>query len=136
MERIFSQKRLLAIHRFNGFLMTLLVLVHPVLIKGSENFTAYTFASKYYPEFVGIGLMVVILTVSMVAIFRERIGTTYGTWLFWHRFGATMILLIVPLHVLWVSDTFKGGLPRNAALVICGLNVLLLLRIWLRRILP
>ncbi len=135
MERIFPQKNLLALHRFNGFLITLLVLVHPFLIKASENFTAYRFESKYYPEFVGIGLMLVILTVSMLAFFRERIDINYGKWLFLHRFGATIILLILPLHVLWVSETFKGGLPRSATLVIFGLNLLLLLRIWLRRLL-
>lgn len=135
MEQIFIQKRLLALHRFNGFLVALLVLVHPVLNKASENFTAYMFESKYYPEFVGIGLMLVILTVAILAFFRERLGTYYGKWLLLHRIGATMILLILPLHVLWVSDTFKGGLPRNAALGIFGLNLLLLLRIWLRRIL-
>ena len=33
----------------------------------SENFTPYTFGKKYYPEFVGIGLFFVLLTVSGVA---------------------------------------------------------------------
>jgi hypothetical protein len=135
LERIFSRKRLLALHRVNGFLITLLVLLHPVLIKASENFTAYRFESKYYPEFVGIGLAFIILTVSMLAFFKERVTISYGKWLVLHRFGATMVLLILPLHVLWVSDTFKEGLPRNAALGIFGLNLLLLLRIWLRRLL-
>jgi predicted ferric reductase len=135
LEQIFSNKRLLTLHRFNGFLITLLVLVHPALNKASENFTAYIFESRYYPEFVGIGLLFVILTVSMLAFFKKRSGISYGKWLVLHRFGATMVLLILPLHVLWVSDTFKEGLPRNAALGIFSLNLLLLLRIWLRRLL-
>lgn len=134
MERIVSKKRLLALHRFNGFLITLLVMVHPGLVKASENFTAYVFESKYYPEFVGIGLMLIVLTVSMQAFFRERFSFDYGRWLFLHRFGATMILLILPLHVLWVSETFKGGLPHNAALMVFGLDFLFICRIWLRRI--
>lgn len=135
LEQIFSRKHLLALHRFNGVLITLLVLVHPLLNKASENFTAYLFESKYYPEFVGIGLMFVILIVSMLAFFKKRIGIAYGKWLVLHRFGATMVLLILPLHVLWVSDTFKEGLPRNVALGIFCLNLLLILRIWLRRLL-
>jgi ferric reductase like protein len=135
LERIFSHKGLLATHRANGFLIALLVLMHPLLIKASENFTAYMFERKYYPEFVGIGLLFIILTVSMLAFFKERIGFSYGKWLLLHRLGATMVLFILPLHVLWVSDTFKEGLPRNAALGIFGLNLLLLLRIWLRRLL-
>ena len=135
LEQIFTQKILLVLHRFNGFLLTLLVLAHPLLIKASENFTAYMFESKYYPEFVGIGLLLIILTVSVLAFFKERIGLKYGNWLLSQRLGATLILLILPLHILWVSDTFKGDLPRNAALVTFGLNLLLLIRIWLRRIL-
>jgi predicted ferric reductase len=135
MERLSPPKRLLAFHRFNGFIITFLVLVHPILTKASENFTAYTFEPKYYPEFVGIGLMAVILTVTLLAIFRERISIKYGKWLFFHRFGATMVLLILPMHVLWVSETFKGGPPRTFAFVIFGLNLLFLLRIWLRRLL-
>ena len=135
LEQIFSRKHLLVLHRFNGVLITLLVLVHPVLNKASENFTAYLFESKYYPEFVGIGLMFVILIVSMLAFLKKSISISYGKWLVLHRFGATMILLVLPLHVLWVSDTFKEGLPRNVALGIFGLNLLLILRIWLRRLL-
>jgi len=135
LERIYSQKRLLASHRVNGFLITLLVLVHPILIKASENFTVYLFESKYYPEFIGIGLLFVILIVSMLAFFKGRITISHGKWLVLHRLGATMVLLILPLHVLWVSDTFKEGLPRNAALGIFSLNLLLLLCIWLRRLL-
>ena len=135
LERIFSHKHLLASHRFNGLLITLLMLVHPILIKASENFTAYMFETKYYPAFVGIGLLFIILPVSMLAFFKERITISYGKWLVSHRLGATMVLLILPLHVLWVSNTFKEGLPRNVALGIFSLNLILLLRIWLRRLL-
>ena len=136
LERIFSAKRLLALHRINGTTITLFVLTHPVLIKASENFISYTFEKKYVPEFIGISLLLVILSVSLTAIFRDSLTIAYGRWLFLHRLGATLVIAILPLHILLVSDTFKAGLPRAAALVIFGLNMLLLARIWRRRLFP
>jgi len=133
LEQIFSVKILFILHRINGFIITCLVAVHPVLIKASENFTPYTFGKKYYPEFVGIGLIFVLLTVSAAAIFRNFFKMPYVRWRFLHRLGATLILLILPVHVLFVSDTFKSGVPRTAALTIFSLNLLLITYIWMKR---
>ena len=134
LERIYSLKRLIALHRINGFAITLLVLVHPTLIKASENFISYTFTKKYVPEFIGIGLLLVILSVSVTAMFRKFFSIAYDKWLFLHRLGVTLAIAILPFHILLVSDTFKSGPPRIAALVIFILNLLLLARIWLRRL--
>jgi len=132
--QIFSAKSVLALHRINGFIITCLVAVHPVLIKASENFIPYTFGKKYYPEFVGIGLIFVLLTVSVAAIFRNFLKMPYSRWRLLHRLGATTVLLILPAHVLFVSDTFKSvGLPRSAALTIFSLNFLFITYIWLKR---
>lgn len=135
LELIYSRKLLFTLHRLNGFLVTLLVMVHPLLIKASENFVPYTLEKKYYPEYVGIVILLVTLAVFISAILRKRIGTVFGNkWLVLHRLGSTLVLLILPFHVLWVSDTFKsGGLPRSAALIIFSINILLIFRIWLRR---
>lgn len=134
LEQVFSVKILFILHRINGFIITCLVAVHPVLIKASENFIPYTFGKKYYPEFVGIGLIFVLLTVSVAAIFRNFFKMPYVRWRFLHRLGATLILIILPAHVLFVSDTFKsGGLPRSAALTIFSLNFLFITYIWLKR---
>jgi len=134
LERFYSSKRLITLHRINGIVITLLVLVHPILIKASENFIPYTFDKKYVPEFIGISLLLVILSVSVTAIFRKIFKIAYDKWLFLHRLGVTLAISILPLHVLLVSDTFKSGPPRIAALIIFGLNFLLVVRIWLRRL--
>jgi len=133
--QIFSAKSILMLHRINGFIIACLVAVHPVLIKASDNFTPYTFGKKYYPEFVGIGLLFVVLTVSLTAIFRNLLKMDYSRWRLLHRLGATMVFLIVPLHVLFVSDSFNSsGLPRVAAFAVFGLNLLFISYIWLRRL--
>jgi predicted ferric reductase len=134
LEQVYAAGRLIALHRINGIIIILLVLMHPVLIKASENFISYTFAKKYVPEFIGIGLLLVILSVSVTALFRVFLKISYQKWLLLHRLGVSLAVTILPLHILLVSDTFKFGLPRTGALVIFSLNFLLLVRVWLRRL--
>jgi predicted ferric reductase len=135
MEQIFSAKTVLMLHRINGFVITCLVVTHPVLIKASDKFTPYTFTRKYYPEFVGIGLLFVVLTVSLSALFRNFLKMEYKRWRLLHRLGASLVFCILPFHVLFVSDTFDTpGLPRWLAIKILALNFLMILFIWLKRL--
>jgi len=134
LQQIFSARSVLMLHRINGFIIACLVAVHPVMIKASENFTPYTFGKKYYPEFVGIGLLFVVLTVSLTALFRNLLKMEYSRWRLLHRLGATAVLLILPAHVLFVSDTFKSnGLPRTAAIIIFSLNLFFIAYVWGKR---
>jgi len=133
-EQVFSVKRLLFLHRINGKIITLLIISHPVLIKASEKFTPYTFEKKYYPEFIGIALLVLLLIVSLTAIFRNFFKMPYTWWLFLHRLGVTLALFLMPAHILFVSETFKSGTPRSAALIVFSLNLLMIARIWMRRL--
>jgi predicted ferric reductase len=134
LEQIFSVKRLLRLHRLNGIIIAIVAGLHPLLIKASEQFTPYTFAKKYYPEFIGIGLLCVLLAHSFAAVFKNVIKLPYKKWLLWHRLGATLILLLMPAHILYVSQSFKSGIPRQAALIIFGLALIMILRIWLLRL--
>lgn len=133
-ERIFSVKVELQLHRINGVIIACLAILHPLLIKASENFTPYTFEKKYYPEFLGIVLLSIILIVSGTAFFRSFLKISYKSWLYIHRLGATFVLMLLPSHILWVSETFNKGLPRNGAVVIFSLALFLAVRIWLKRL--
>ena len=134
-EQVFSVKRLLSLHRLNGMAITLLVISHPLLIKASESFTPYTFEKKYYPEFLGMGVLTILLLLSLTAIFRKFFKISYGKWLILHRLGATLLVFVLPIHILFVSETFKSGIPRNGALVIFSLNFLMIVLIWVQRLL-
>lgn len=135
LERIFSAKKMFFLHRLNGFVITCVIAAHPVLIKAADNFIPYTFVKKYYPEFVGIGLIFVLLTVSLAAIFRTFFKMPYVRWRLLHWLGATLVLVLLPVHVLLVSDTFKSpGVPRYGAIAVFSLNILLIGYIWLKRI--
>lgn len=134
LERIFSLKRLLFLHRMTGVTLGGVVVLHPLLIKMSENFTPYIFESKYYPEFIGIGVLTLLLFLIITALLRNILRLSYPKWLLLHRSTATLLLVLLPTHVLFVSETFKVGLPKKAALVLFSLNLFLIVRIWLRRI--
>jgi hypothetical protein len=134
LEKIFSSKSLFVLHRINGVIIACLVTAHPLLIKASENFTPYTFGKKYYPEFVGIGLLFSLLSLSITAVFRNFFQIPNKRWILLHRLGATLVLVLLPGHILFVSDTFKSGLPRVAAMILFVLNYLLILRIWVRKL--
>ena len=131
-EQVFTVKRLFSLHRINGMAIAFLVLSHPLLIKASESFTPYTFEKKYYPEFLGVSMFVVMLVLALTAIFRNFFNLSYTRWLLLHRLSATLLLFLMPTHILFVSETFKSGIPRNAALVIFSLNLLMIARVWLR----
>ena len=133
LEKIFSARSLFMLHRINGIIVACLGAAHPVLIKASENFTPYTFGKKYYPEFVGMGLLFALLGLSATAIFRNFLKIPHKRWLLLHRLSATLVLVLLPAHILFVSDTFKSGLPRVAAMTLFILNYLLILRIWSRK---
>jgi hypothetical protein len=134
LEKVFSAKSLFMLHRINGIIMACLAVTHPVLIKASENFTPYTFGKKYYPEFVGMGLLFVLLSLSATAVFRNFFKIPHKRWLLLHRLSATTVLVMLPAHILFVSDTFKSGLPRGAARTLFILSYLLIIRIWIRKL--
>ena len=135
LERVFSARTLLALHRLNGFVIGAVAAVHPLLIKASDNFVPYTFTKTYYPEFVGMGLLFVVLTVFLSAVFRNFLKMPYTRWRLLHRVGATVVLFLIPAHVLYVSDSFKtAGLPRSGAIAVFSLNLLLISYVWLKRL--
>ena len=131
---IFLLKHLHMFHKKNGILIALFALFHPMLIVSSENFTFFTFEKKYWPEWLGSGLLVFLLFVILTAIFRNRLVWAYKTWLRWHRFSSMTIVLVMLVHIFFVSDTFASGFPRQLVFFAGGLYFLLFARIMYYRL--
>jgi len=136
LDRVFSLNRLFALHRRNGMLIAGLILVHPNLILAAGNYTLFGLEKKYWPEFLGIGLAVTLLSLIAVAVWRPALGLKYSTWRPLHRFSTFFLVMILPVHILFVSDTFRSGPPRVIILALAMFNILLFLRIWCRRLFP
>jgi len=136
LDRIFSLNRIYAFHRTNGIAIAFLALVHPILVMAAENFTIFTFEKRYWPEFLGVGVWILITVLVTTANCRLIFGFAYNKWLRFHRLGTLTAIALMIIHILFVSETFKSGLPHVLVLIAAGINLLLILRIWYRRFFP
>jgi predicted ferric reductase len=127
-EWLFSRAGRLRFHRANGLALLLLV-CHPVLILGADDFAFYPLARKYLPEFVGMALLFCLLLLVLTAQFRARLPLSYRAWRIGHRLGALVVVALFLGHLLTVSETFRWGLPHRLALGLAGVEGFLLLLI-------
>jgi len=114
-EWLFSRSGRLRFHRANGLGLLLLV-CHPILILGADDFAFYPLEKKYLPEFVGVALLFCLLLLVLTAQFRARLPLSYSSWRIGHRLGALVVLGLFLRHLLTVSETYHGGLPHQLAL--------------------
>jgi predicted ferric reductase len=127
-EWLFSRVGRLRFHRANGLGLLLLV-CHPVLILGADDFAFYPLAKKYLPEFVGMALLFSLVLLVLTAQFRIRLPLSYKAWRIGHRLGALLVVGLFLGHLLTVSETFRWGMPHRLALGLAGVEGLLLLMI-------
>lgn len=136
LDRIFSLNRIVTFHRMNGIAIAFLALVHPVLIIAAENFTLFPFEKRYWPEFLGVGVLIFILVIVTTANWRLMFNIAYDKWLRFHRLVTLAAIALMTTHILFVSETFKSGLPHTLVFVAAGINLMLISRIWFRRFFP
>ena len=67
LDRIFSLNRIYTFHRINGITIAALALLHPILVVAAENFTFFPFEKRYWPVFLGVGVLIFILVVMTTA---------------------------------------------------------------------
>jgi len=136
LDRIFSLNRIVFFHRMNGIVIAFLVLFHPILIIASENFTLFPFEKRYWSEFLGIGVLFFVLVLVTTANWRLMFNIAYDKWLRFHRLVTLVAIALITIHILFVSETFKSGLPHTLVFVAAGINLMLILRLWFRRFFP
>lgn len=130
LERSFSLTQLRALHRADGVTIAALVLLHPLLVLGADNFVFFPYEWRYWPEFLGAGLLTFLLILIATALWRSLLHLDYAPWLRLHRAGALLAVAGMSFHILFVSETFTSGLPRALMATAAGLNLLLIFRLW------
>ena len=136
LDRIFSLNQMYRCHRISGMVIFFLVLMHPILVLASENFTLFPFEIRYWPELLGSGVWVLIVMLIITARWRLMFDFAYDKWLCFHRLGTILSIGLLTVHILFVSDTFKSGLPQALVFVAAGIALLLISRLWYRRLFP
>jgi predicted ferric reductase len=131
LDRIFSLPRLYGIHRCFAYAVATLVILHPVLVFLPDKMLMIPFEVRYWPEWVGAGLLMTILLQCGLARWRIKIFKAYYKWVWVHRIMGATAMVLLATHILFVSETFeRHGLPRN--LVIISAAMILALWLWLR----
>lgn len=136
LDRIFSLNRIYMFHRMNGMAIAGLALMHPILVMAAENITIFPFEIRYWPEFLGVGVLVFIVMLIIIANWRLMFGFAYDKWLRFHRLGTLLAIALLIVHILFVSETFTSGLPHALVFVIAVSTLLLISRLWYRRFFP
>ncbi len=131
LDRVFALPALYRVHRFAAYAIAMLALVHPALVLVPDDMYMIPFQERYWPEWVGAGLLGLILCQVIFSRFRRGFSIRYHRWLWIHRTAGVAVVAALAVHVLYVSETFQSdGPPRTAVFILAGGWVLLW--IWVR----
>lgn len=132
LNKIFAQAQALKFHKFNGIGLTIFAICHPVFILWAEGFSFFPFEKRYWPEFIGMGLLLFLIITVLLAFFRLRIKIGWKKWLVSHRISALLIFFGVFVHAGNVSKSFESGLPYMLLLSVFLIAVIALVFKWAR----
>lgn len=131
LDRIFSLPRLYIAHRINAICILMLAVVHPVMVFVPDHMIMIPFEIRYWPEWVGAGLLFMIIIQFALSRWRKALIQKYEKWLFLHKLMGFTAMCLLILHILYVSETFENkGFPRT--LIIISAISWLALWLWTR----
>jgi predicted ferric reductase len=130
LDRIFGLNRLFKFHRITGIMIACLVIIHPILVFLPEDRIFIPLQLRYWPEFVGLFLLLLIIAMVISSHWRERLRLPFHRWWPIHRGAAIVVVTAFWVHVLSVSATFEQKLPKMFAF--CAMGLCGLLIFWIR----
>lgn len=111
LDRIFTIKKLFQFHKTNAMILLVTAIIHPILILGADHFVFFSFESKYWPEFIGVFLLILLLPFIVISFLQKKLGLNYKTWRMLHKIIAPFIFILMFIHVTNVSRSFESGWP-------------------------
>jgi len=131
LDRIFSLPALIRQHRLHAWAIVLIALIHPLCTLLPEGTILVPLEIRYWAEWVGVGLLAIILIQFVCSRWRQPLGLAFHIWLPLHRILGLLITALLIIHVLYVSETFTdAGPPRLAVLIAAG--VFIMMWLWVR----
>ena len=124
LSSLFSPLVLIRIHKITGFLILTLAFSHVLLVLVPEGLANLPMGKKFWPEMVGALVLLLVMITSLTTIFRQRLGISYQTWKRLHRFFGYSALLLLIVHVIFVSDAFEDPLLRGMVGLVTGAFIL------------
>jgi predicted ferric reductase len=125
LEDLFGGANLIRWHRTNGILIAFVAICHVALIIVPEGIDNLPIGKKYWPEMIGAVLFLLILLMVLSSHFRSTLKLDYKKWRTIHKPFGYLVVILVLIHVLFVSGSFERGAPRVVLLsVFTGLVLL------------
>lgn len=133
MIKSFGLKTLFTFHRNCGKIILGLVLLHPLGILASDQFSFFPFERRYWPEFVGVGLFFIILAIVVIAIQPRKWGLSVKISRIIHQTGTLLIVLLAFFHAFFVSESFDLTIPKVGLSLSFLAVILLFLRLYYKK---
>ena len=124
LDQVFGPALLLKLHRLNGILLLVLAASHILLVLVPEGLANLPLGKKFWPEMVGGALFILIALLVVFSYFREAIRLPFKIWRFFHRPAGYLALVLITVHVMFVSESFEQTVPRILLLALFTLTVL------------
>ena len=124
LDQVFGPPLLLRLHRLNGLFLLLLAASHILLVLVPEGLANLPLGIKFWPELVGAALFVLLTLLVALSYFRETINLPYKVWKLFHGPAGYLALVLVTVHVAFVSESFEKIVPRILLLGLFTLTVL------------
>ncbi len=129
MDRIFALNNLMNFHRITGIFIAGCAVIHPVLIFIPEDMTSIPVSFRYWPEFVGVFLLLTISGIVMVALLRLKLKISFDRWRIMHQWATFSVYIALFVHLLFVSETFEKGLPGILLFCVIGFYALVFAKV-------
>jgi predicted ferric reductase len=131
LDRILSLPDLYVLHRYSAYTIVALAVMHPITVFMPDGILMIPFETRYWPEWAGAALLLVILSQFVLSKWRPTFFDDYQKWLLSHRVMGVAAIALLLVHILYVSETFENdGPPRN--LVLASAMVMSALWLWVR----
>lgn len=130
LDRIFGLCNLFRFHRIAGFIIACLIIIHPITIFIPENRIFIPLELRYWPEFVGLFLLLLMIATVIASYWRAGLRLPFHRWWPIHRVAAISIIAAFWVHVMAVNDTFEQKLLKMIAFGAIGLCAFLF--VWIR----
>ena len=131
LDRLFSMPGLIRYHHWHAWVILAMAVCHPICVLFAEKKIWIPLETRYWPDWVGVGLLLLIVAQVVASRWRSLLRIRFHFWLGAHRLIALMATALLIVHVLYVSESFSDmGVPRTAVMVTAGLFALLWL--WVR----
>ncbi len=120
LEKLFSGATLARCHRINGLVILLLAAAHVALVLLPEGLANLPIGKKYWPEMVGFLVLTALFSTVITTYLRKALQTGFERWRFAHRLLGYGVFVLLPIHVVFVSESFEQGLLRSLLVFLIG----------------